>query len=155
MQISQTLIKQLAAQGISYDIISHPYSEFSLNTARASHIAENKMVKSVILEDDDGYVMALLPANQRVKIGELNQLLNRKMGLATEETIQQLFYDCDPGAIIPVAKAEQIETVVDYNLDDCNDVYIEAGNHQDILHLNANGFRKLLKNARHANICMH
>jgi len=155
MQMSLTLIKQLAKQGIAYDIISHPYSEFSLNTARASHIAENKMVKSVILEDEHGYVMVLIPSNMRVKIGELNQLLNRRMGLTTEETIQKLFCDCDPGAIIPAVETHQIETVVDYNLDDCNDVYIEAGNHQDILHLNANGFRKLLKNARHANICTH
>ena len=155
MQMSYTLIKQLAKQGIAYDILSHPYSEFSLNTARAAHIDDCKMVKSVIFEDDNGYVMVLVPANQRVKIAELNQLLGRSMGLATENTIQRLFCDCDSGAVTPTSEAYDMEAVVDYNLDDCNDVYIEAGNHQDLLHLNANGFRKLLQNARHANICTH
>jgi len=155
MQMSHTLIKQLARHGIAYNIISHPYSEFSLNTARAAHVADRKMVKSVMFEDENGYVMVLIPADQHVKIRELNQLLGRQMGLTTLETIQQLFCDCDPGAITPAVEAYKIEAVVDYHLDDCSDVYIEAGNHQDILHLNANGFRKLLQNARHANVCTH
>ena len=155
MEIAPTLTRQLAKHGIAYDIINHSHSIFSLNTANASHIPCYKMVKSVILQDDDGYVMALVPANQRVKIKELNQLLKRTMGLATENELLELFFDCEPGAIPPIGEAYNIDTVVDFNLDDCSDVYIEAGNHEELLHLSAKVFRKLLKNARHGNICIH
>lgn len=155
MEISPTLIKELAKNGISYDIIHHSHSIFSLNTANSVRIPSFKMVKSIILEDDDGYVMALVPANQHLKIKELNKLLQRRMGLATEAELLTLFSDCEPGAIPPVGEAYHIETVVDFNLDDCQDVYIEGGNHEDLLHLSARSFKKLMKHSRHGSICIH
>ncbi len=153
--MAPTLIKQLAKHDIAYDIVHHSYSIFSMNTANASHIPGSQLVKSVILEDEDGYVMALIPADQHVKIKELNKLLDRSMGLATEYELSLLFSDCDLGAIPPIGEAYSMETVVDYNLDDCNDIYIEAGNHEELLHLSGSSFRTLMKNAHHANICSH
>lgn len=155
MDMSPTLIKELAKYGIAYDIVHHSYSIFSLNTANLSHIPSSKLVKSVILEDEGGYVMALIPSDQHVKIKELNKLLDRTMGLATEYELSLLFSDCDIGAIPPIGEAYSMETVVDYNLDDCNDVYIEAGNHEELLHLSGRSFRTLMKHSHHANICTH
>ena len=155
MEMAPTLVKELAKYGIDYDIIHRPYSVFSMNIADFAQVPSSELVKAVILEDEIGYIMALVPADQHVKINELNHLLNRKMGLATEEELHQLFSDCDPGAIPPVGEAYNIETVVDYNLDDCNDVYIEAGNHQDLLHLSGNSFRRLMQHSHHASICVH
>ena len=155
MVIAPKLVKQLAAKDIDYEIINHRYSITSLNTAHASHIPEDELVKPVILEDESGYVMALVPANKHVVIQELNMFLNRNMELATEAQISYLFSDCDPGAIPPVGEAYNMETVVDYNFDECSDVYLEAGNHTDILHLSGKSFRKLMESAHHASICMH
>lgn len=155
MNIAPTLVKQLAKLGITYDTLSHRYTNSSLHTAHAAHIPADKMVKPVILEDEQGYVMALVPANQYVKIGELNMYLNRKMGLATEEELKYLFRDCDQGAIPPVGDAYGIETIVDNYLNDCSDVYIEAGNHTELLHLSKFAFNKLMENSRHADICIH
>jgi len=155
MEMAPTLVRQLAKYGIAYDIITHPYSCFSLNTANSVHIPCSKLVKSVILKDDNGFVMALVPADKRVKINEINKALQRSMGLATEIEFPCLFDDCDPGAIPPIGEAYYIDTVVDYNLDDCQDVYIEAGNHQQLLHLDGSAFRKLMKHAHHASICIH
>lgn len=155
MDIAPTLVRQLARHGISYDIIHHHFSDSSLNVAHSAHIPGHKMVKAVILEDEKGYVMALIPASQHVKIRELNMYLNREMGLATEQGVMHLFADCDPGAIPPVGDAYGMEMVVDYDLDDCDDVYIEAGNHTDLLHLSGKSFRKLMADSRHAPICVH
>lgn len=155
MNIAPTLIKQLAKHGIAYDTVSHRYSHSSLHTAHAAHIPAKKLVKPVILEDEQGYIMALVPANQHVKIRELNMCLNRNMGLATEDELKDLFTDCDQGAIPPVGDAYGMETIVDNNFIDCDDVYIEAGNHTDLLHLSGNSFNKLMKNSRHADICIH
>lgn len=155
MDIAPTLVRQLAKHGISYDIIPHHYSSSSLNVAHSAHIPDHKMVKPVILEDEKGYVMALIPANRHVKIRELNMYLNRVMGLATEQEIELIFSDCDLGAIPPIGDAYGMEMVVDYDLDDCDDVYIEAGNHTDLLHLSGKSFQKLIANSRHAPICIH
>lgn len=155
MDIAPTLVSELARQDISYDIIHHHHSDSSINVAHSAHIPAYKMVKPVILEDELGYVMALIPANQHVKIRELNMHLNREMGLATEEQIEHLFSDCEIGAIPPIGDAYGLEMVMDYDLDDCDDVYIEAGNHTDLLHLSGESFQKLMVNSQRAPICIH
>ncbi|PCI06268.1 MAG: aminoacyl-tRNA deacylase [Gammaproteobacteria bacterium] len=155
MNIANTLLTQLAKHGISYDIVKHSYSNSSLHAAHSAHIPVTRMVKSVILQDEIGYVMALVPANHYVKINEINMFLNRQMYLATESELNGLFTDCDCGAIPPVGNAYGISTVVDYSLDDCSDVYIEAGNHTELLHISGSAFRKLNEHSHHASICIH
>ena len=155
MKIAPTLVKQLAKHGISYDTIRHTYSNSSLHAAHSANIPADKVVKTVVLEDDQGYVMALVPANHYLKINEINMLLNRRMGLATEAELAHLFSDCEPGAIPPVGDAYGITTVVDTDLDECSDVYIEAGNHTDLLHISGSAFRQLIEHSRHASICVH
>lgn len=155
MKISPTLAKVLEHNNIEYDIVSHQHIHSSIQPADSANIPSNKMVKTVILEDDFGYVMALVPANQYVKINKLNIILKRNMGLAIEEELNSVFSDCDKGAIPPIGSAYGIYTVVDYDLDDCDDVYIESGNHAELLHLSGSGFSKLMAQSKHANIGMH
>ena len=155
MKIALTLTKRLAQRGIDYDTINHAYTHSSLETAHTAQIPEEQMVKPVILEDDKGYVMALIPADQYVKINHLNKLLHRKMGLATEKELVDLFIDCDIGAIPPVGDAYGLDIVVDNNFNYYSDVYIESGNHTDLLHLKGYSFNKLMKEVPHADICVH
>jgi len=153
MSIALTLQKYLAQKGIAYDLLPHRHTDTSLNSATSAHIPADKLAKPVILEDENGYVMAVIPANRHVKIGKLNQVLHRHMGLATEPELQQLFTDCDPGAIPPVGEAYGIDTVIDDSFNECPDVYFEAGDHEDLIHLKGTSFRKLMKHTQHARIC--
>lgn len=155
MQMATTLVRYLSENGVAYDKLPHRYTFTSLNTVRSTKVPGDKMAKSVILEDDKGYIMAVIPATKHVKIRELNKLLGRNVGLATETELGQLFKDCDLGAIPPIGPAYGMETVVDYSLDDCGDVYFEAGNHEELIHVKGSAFRKLMKNSQHGNICMH
>lgn len=155
MKIAATLINQLDQHGIDYDTISHPYTHSSLDTAYTAQVPVEQMVKPVVLEDENGYVMALVPADQYVKINELNKILNRNMGLAPEDELNNLFTDCDKGAIPPVGDAYGMDLVVDNNFNFCSDVYIEAGNHTELVHLRDYEFNKLMKDVKHVDICVH
>ncbi len=155
MQMATTLVRYLSENRIAYDKMPHRYTFSSLNTVRSTKVPGDNMAKSVILEDDKGYIMAVIPATKHVKIRELNKLLGRNVGLATEAELGQLFKDCDLGAIPPIGPAYGMETIVDYSLDDCADVYFEAGNHEELIHVNGSAFRKLMKNTQHGNICVH
>lgn len=155
MAMSPTLQKFLAENAIPYEIVPHAHTSTSLNSASAAHVPGNNMAKSVILEDEDGYLMAVIPATRHVKIRELNQTLNRNMGLATELELHNLFSDCDIGAIPPVGQAYGIEMVIDDSLMQCNDIYFEAGDHEELIHLKGSSFRKLMQEAPHANLCVH
>lgn len=155
MDISPTLATKLAGLGIAYEVVPHHHCTTSLDSAHTARVPARRVVKSVILEDDAGYVMALLPADCHVKIREVNALLKRNMGLAIESELGALFADCELGAIPPVGAEYGLETVVDSQLDDCAEVYIETGNHTDLLHLSGEDFRRLTADYRHASICIH
>lgn len=155
MAMSPTLQKFLTDNAIAYEILPHKKTATSLNSATAAHVPGYKIAKSVILEDEDGYLMAVIPATEHVKIRELNQTLNRNMGLATEMELHHLFMDCDVGAIPPIGIAYGVETVVDDSLMQCNDVYFEAGDHAELIHVKGASFRKMMHDSQHANLCTH
>jgi Ala-tRNA(Pro) deacylase len=152
MTMANTLRKYLAEHGVSYDVLPHRHTATTMNAATTAHVPAEKVAKPVILEDETGYLMAVVPANHHVKIGKLNKLLGRHMGLATEPELKTLFADCELGAIPPVGEAYGIETVVDQSLTECPDIYMEAGDHEDLIHLKGASFRKLMKHAQHATI---
>ena len=153
--MSPRLIQQLQKHQLSYETIHHPYSISSLNTAHTSHIPAQKLVKPVIFHDQQGYLMVLVPSNKYVYLNELNMLLNRQMTLVSEAEVSALFSDCDFGAIPPVGDAYNMKSIVDNSLDECTDVYMEAGNHTDVLHLSSDAFQTLTKNMQHADITVH
>jgi len=155
MAMALTLQKYLAQNGIAYEILPHAYTATSMNTASAAKVPSDKLAKPVILEDERGYVMAVIPANRHVKIGELRQLLKRNMGLATESELRQLFPDCDLGAVPPIGQAYGVDTVVDDSLIKASDIYFEAGDHEDVIHIKGAAFRRLMKDAQHGSLCMH
>lgn len=153
MAIGITLQKYLADNGVAYDILSHPHTFSSMNTAESAHISGKNLAKSVIIEDGDGYVMAVIPANQHLKFRKVNHALNRKMGMATEAELETLFNDCELGAIPAVGSAFSMDSIIDDQLADCTDIYFEAGDHEELIHMKGSSYRKLMKNSQYAAIC--
>ena len=68
---------------------------------------------------------------------------------ATEEEIATLFKDCEPGAVPPLGPAYGVETLLDEALASLDEVYFEAGDHEQLVHVNGEGFRNLLRGVRH------
>jgi len=109
-----------------------------------------RLAKSVVLEDDHGYLMVVLPSNRQVNLGELHRQLNRSLGLATEGELGSLFSDCEIGALPAVGPAYGMETLVDDALAEQSDIYFEAGDHEQLIHVTAETFQSLLgEEARH------
>lgn len=153
MTMARTLLEYLSHKGIAYELLPHRHSDTSINCANSAHIPPDRLAKPVILEDENGYLMVIIPANRHVQIGRLNKLLNRRMGLATEGELAGLFTDCEPGAVPPLGEAYGIATIVDESLDSCPDVYLESGNHENLIHLKGSVFRRLMHNTQHARLC--
>jgi len=144
MAIAMTISNYLAERGIEYDILSHPHSSTSGESAQASHVPGSRLAKSVVLEDEMGYLMVVLPANRQVDLGELHRQMNRNLGLATESELGQLFQDCEVGALPALGPAYGIETVVDDTLAEQPEIYFEAGDHEQLIHVSAESFNTLL-----------
>jgi len=150
MSISPTLSNYLKESGARYDLCAHPHSRTSAETARLAHVPERLLAKSVVLEDDDGVVVAVVPADSRVRLSALARLLGRSgLRLCDEATIREKFTDCDPGAVPAFAMAWGLETAVDDELVRNADVYVECGDHEQLLHMSRGQFSDLMSHARH------
>ena len=150
MTISSLLASYLDQQGARFDVCAHPHSRTSVQTARVAHVPLHQIAKPVIVEDDAGCVMAIVPADRMVKLGQLARLLERKhLHLADEDRIAELFTDCDRGAVPGLGMAWGIETVVDNELEASEVVYIEGGDHECLLRLSHDQFHALVRSARH------
>ncbi len=149
MAIAHTLEDYMMSKGVRYEVISHPRTLSSLETAEAAHIPGDALAKAVLLEDDDGYLMAVVPATHHIKLGRLSEQLNRKLRLAVESELTPLFKDCQTGAVPPLGMAYGMPTIVDDSLIEQSEIYFEAGDHEDLIRLSGGLFQSLLAGARH------
>ena len=129
---------------MDYEVIEHPRTGSAMRTAEVAHLPGDRMVKGVILEDEKGYLMAILPATHRLDVGKLSRLLNRRLGLATESELGGMFSDCELGSVPPIGRAFGIDTVVDDSLADERDIYFESGDHGEVIHMGGDTYRGLL-----------
>ena len=150
MAIAHTVENYIAERGIPYEVISHAHSHSSAQSAELAHVPGDRLAKSVILEDDDGYVMAVLPSTCHVRLGRLSRELNRRLRLATEKTLPDLFRDCELGAIPPVGLAYGVSTVVDDDIAVQPEIYFEAGDHEKLIRMSREAFRTLMDHAGRA-----
>ncbi len=149
MGIAKRLEEFLDASGLPYEIRSHPRSVYSAQTARRSHVPLDQLAKPVLLADEYGYVLALVPATQRIDLDRLGAQLHRQLELATETEIDGLFRDCEPGALPGLGQPYEIPTVYDDALRGLRDVYFEAGGHGDVVRMRGSDYLELLSNALH------
>jgi Ala-tRNA(Pro) deacylase len=149
MPIARRLQWYLDAKGVPYDVLPHPHSSSSLETARQAHVPAGSLAKAVLLEDERGYVMAIVPASHRIDLARLNQQLHRELELAREREIAELFHDCDRGALPALGSPYRVPTVYDDALSAAPEVYFEAGDHEDVVHLQCGDFLRLLEGSLH------
>ena len=71
MTMANTLAKCLSTRHSQFDTVRHPYSLSSMATAHAAHIPGDRLAKTVLLEDDSGYVAAVIPSTHHLKLAEI------------------------------------------------------------------------------------
>lgn len=149
MSISLRLLEYLEWKGVDYELMHHAFVTGSLRTAAMAHVPGRQFAKSVVLKDNQGYLMAVVPASHKLDIDQLNRELNRSLRMASEKEIEQLFDDCSKGAIPPIAEAFGYDAAVDESLEASQDVYFEAGDHAELVHVSGDDFRYMMHAARH------
>lgn len=149
MAMASTLANCLDSKSSRYDIIRHPYSLSSMATAQAAHVPGDRLAKTLLLEDKDGYVAAVIPSSHHLQMAALCEQTGRDLTLAHEDEIREVFKDCDLGAIPPVAMAYGMRTYVDDSLLEEPEVWFEAGDHLELVHMQGDQFKALMADAEH------
>jgi Ala-tRNA(Pro) deacylase len=148
MTIAKRLKDHLDAQGVAYQTVAHPRTATASETAEAAQIPGRNMAKAVVIHLETGPMLAVVPSSHRVDLGALQELLDRRLGLASETEIGALFDDCDAGAAPPVGPAYGVPAVIDRSLSGLDRVWFEGGDHRTLVCVAGADFDRLMQGAR-------
>lgn len=148
MTIAKRLKDHLDAQGVAYETVAHPRTMTASETAEAAHVPGDRLAKAVVIHLENGPVLAVVPSSHRVDLGALQELLDRRLGLASETEVSALFDDCDIGAAPPVGAAYDVPTVIDRSLSGLDRVWFEGGDHRTLVSVAGADFDRLMQGAR-------
>ena len=152
MFVSQTLLGYLDRSGVEFELLTHPHSGCSHETARAARIGPDQLAKGVLMRGKD-YVLAVVPASRHVNAFAVSQLLDGELvQFAYESEMPFVFRDCERGALPIVGEAFGVRTAFDDALLACDEVYFEAGDHERLVHLRHDEFARLVRDQPHAPI---
>lgn len=148
MTIAKKLQEYIDREGVAYDTVAHHRTATTSQSAQAAHVPGRRLAKSVVVHHETGYVLAVVPSTHRIELTTLQEVMDRRLGLASEEEVSALFSDCDEGAVPPIGLAYDVPVVLDESLENGGDVYFEAGDHRTLVHVSGPAFRTLTKDAR-------
>jgi Ala-tRNA(Pro) deacylase len=149
MAVAISLEQYLIKNRVRYDVMTHTPTEYSMATAHAAGVPAGRLAKSVVLCDEQTYLIAVVPATHRLQLGRLRRQLARPVRLATEVEIWSLFNDCVAGAVPPLGSAYGLEVIIDDSLNEQPEIFFEGGDHQELIHVAGADFQRLLPDALH------
>ena len=147
MRMAKTVQSSLEKANCEFDIVSHPHSASSLETARVAGIPAERVAKSVILDDHHGrYLMAVLPASRHLDLSKVRG--SGEWQITRESNLAHLFNDCERGAVPALGESYGLDMVIDPLLTRQKDIYLEAGNHNNLLHMSVPQYLKMVLHAQ-------
>jgi Ala-tRNA(Pro) deacylase len=149
MTIASRVSELLRQHDIDHELIAHPASGSSSESADAAHIFADHVAKAVVVKDESGYAMVVIPASNWLELGHLQQEIGRDFELAEEAELDSIFADCQSGAVPPIGPAYGIETYLDQQLASLATVYFEGGDHVHLVRVSGEDFLTLLAGVRH------
>lgn len=155
MAIALTLERYLDTKHVKYDVIAHEPTNSSRQTAEACHIPGDRLAKAVLLRDEVGYALAVLPASHHIRLSELRRQFGDDVDLASEREIADLFQDCVRGAIPALGECYGLDVVVDDSIEEQPEVYFEGGDHATLVHMSHAQFAGLTATARRGCFSVH
>jgi Ala-tRNA(Pro) deacylase len=122
----------LTSRHIPFERLHHLPAYTASHVAQALHVPGREMAKTVLLRTDDGYVVAVLPANRKVDLERLRECLGDESAeLAGEAEMERLFPDCERGTMPPFGSLYHLQTLVDEELAQDERIVFEAHNHEE------------------------
>ena len=131
----------LTGRGVPFTRLAHRPAYTANRVAQALHVPGREMAKTVLVRTGRGHVLAVLPATHRVDLDQLRtELGDQQAGLATEGEMEQLFPDCERGAIPPFGSLYHLPTLVDESLTEDEEIVFEAQNHEEAIRMRCRDF---------------
>ncbi len=138
----------LSALGINFRLLPHPATKTLAEAAAAAGVDAQQMVRAVMLEDERGLLMAVLPAHHIIDFDALSKQLGRSLKPAALARLANAFPDSEPGSIPPLALPYGLPAVIDEGVAQLPRVCFEPGSHGELVEMDGTLFMQLHKLSR-------
>jgi Ala-tRNA(Pro) deacylase len=136
----------LERENVPYSTILHSRAFTAQEASESAHISGKAFAKTVIVEIDGKSAMAVLPANCRVNLEDLREITgSSSVRMASEEQIQNLFPDCEVGAMPPLGKFYGIEVYVSPALAQSGEIVFNACTHTELIKMRFADFERIVQ----------
>lgn len=136
----------LDSHSIKYVTISHSQAYTAQEIASSAHIPGKELAKTVMIKIDGKMAMAVLPASYKVDFDLLKKTIGAsKVELASEKEFQDIFPECDVGAMPPFGNLYGMEVFAAESLSEDEEITFNAGSHTELIRLAYKDFERLVK----------
>jgi len=144
MSVAPKLKEYLDSNEVKYNVLTHEIAYTAQDTAAAAHVSGKELAKSVVVNVDGKFVLAILPAHLKVDLERLKETAKaRTVRLAHESEFATLFPGCDRGAMPPFGNLYGIDIFVDESLTRDNEIVFNACTHVDAIRMKYEDFARL------------
>jgi len=136
----------LDTKGIKYVTISHSIAYTAQDIAASANISGKELAKTVIIKIDGRFAMVVLPASCRIDFELFGQRLGAgKVELAAEHEFENMFPECDIGAMPPFGPLYGMEVYMSERLREDKEIAFNAGSHTELIKMAFHDFEQLVK----------
>lgn len=138
------LINYLDEKGKKYVVVKHSPAFTAQEVAASAHIPGKEMVKTVIVKADGDMKMVVLPSTHDVDFDAIKEAIGaEEVVLASEEEFENIFPDCELGAMPPFGNLYDIDTLVAESLTEDNIIAFNAGTHKELVKMGYSDYEEL------------
>ena len=141
----EKLTNYLDKKGIKYVVVRHSKAFTAQEVAASAHIPGKDMVKTVMVKVDDDIKMIVLPSTHDVDFKAIKDTFDAEnVELATEAEFEDMFPDCELGAMPPFGNLFDMDTYAAEVLTEDEEIAFNAGTHKEVVKLNYKDFEDLV-----------
>jgi Ala-tRNA(Pro) deacylase len=130
---------------VQYEVGFHERVYTSQEIAATLHVPGKEMVKVVMVKADGKMTMLVLPASYRVDTKKLKKVLScKRLGISKEKDFEEIFPDCEVGAMPPLGNLYHLEVWVDQVLTKDEFIVFQAGSHVETLKIKYSDYARLV-----------
>jgi Ala-tRNA(Pro) deacylase len=107
----------LEREGVPYEVMEHERTQTAAAEARAAGVPPADVAKTVVLRDENGLRLAVIPASERLDMHKLKEALgSRGLRLVTEREMAEELDEFEVGAVPPFGSMFNALELVDERL---------------------------------------
>ncbi len=149
MAVTNPVLSYLHRNDVEFKTIEHEPADSLQQAVVQAGIRPELVARAVLLGDEEGVLLAVLPLANALNFSQLFELLQRQLEPVERSAAHHVFKDCELGTVPPLAIPFGIQAVIDDSLLEQEIVYLEPGSKRLLARLSGEHFRHLHRYSKH------